>query len=495
MTGRPLVAGDRIRFTYGAGPSRALAGRYAQKNARFWIAVDGDGDGAHRYLVASPGVEVRPGPAAVLLVTVPSTARPGEEVPVRIALLDARRNAGPPVRGEVTFEAIPPGVEMPSRVELEPADAGRALVSATVKAPGVYRLRARAGPLAGVSNPLVVSENGARVLWGDLHGHSASSDGTGTPGDYFRYARDVAGLDVVALTDHDHLGMLPLDEYPDLGQEIARETRRFHEPGRFVTLPGYEWTSWIYGHRHVLYFDGDGPLLSSVDPAFATPAQLWKGLAGRAALTFAHHSAGGPIATDWSIPPDPVFEPVTEIVSVHGSSEAADAPGVIHRAVDGNFVRDALAMGYRFGFIGSGDTHDGHPGVTHIGYPSGGLAAIASESLTREGVLEALRTRRVYATNGRRILLRATLGGHAMGSTIPVPGGALALRAEVAAVAPLERLDVIRSGEVVASLPAQGQLDFSVRREIGDLRPGEYLYVRAVQEDGGAAWSSPFFVE
>jgi hypothetical protein len=34
-----------------------------------------------------------------------------------------------------------------------------------------------------------------------------------------------------------------------------------------------------------------------------------------------------------------------------------------------------------------------------------------------------------------------------------------------------------------------------VQRELRDLRAGEYVYVRVVQADGGAAWSSPFFVE
>ena len=100
---------------------------------------------------------------------------------------------------------------------------------------------------------------GPRVLWGDLHGHSAFSDGTGLPEDYFVYARDVSALDVVALTDHDHWGILPLAEHPELWNEIRAQTRRFHAPGRFVTLLGFEWTSWIHGHRHVLYFGDDGP--------------------------------------------------------------------------------------------------------------------------------------------------------------------------------------------------------------------------------------------
>jgi hypothetical protein len=34
-----------------------------------------------------------------------------------------------------------------------------------------------------------------------------------------------------------------------------------------------------------------------------------------------------------------------------------------------------------------------------------------------------------------------------------------------------------------------------LRREIEDLVSGEYLYVRAVQVDTGAAWSSPIYIE
>ena len=163
---------------------------------------------------------------------------------------------------------------------------------------------------------------GPRVLWADLHGHSSLSDGTGTPHDYYTYARDVAALDVAALTDHDHWGMQPLYSHPEMWEEIETQTKAFHAPGRFVTLLGWEWTNWIHGHRHVLYFDDSGPVFPWSDPRYETPAQLWAALAGKRALTFAHHSAGGPVAVNWDFAPDPKFEPVTEIVSIHGDSEA-----------------------------------------------------------------------------------------------------------------------------------------------------------------------------
>jgi hypothetical protein len=499
VVGRPLVAGERVALVYGAGAAGANTDRFAERGSRFWFAVDGDGDGVRGILADSPGVDVLARDPAQLRVTLPSVVRPGERFPVTLALLDAQGNAGASTAGEIVFPELPPGLELAPRVALVAADAGRKTVTALARESGVLRLRAEGpGGLTAESNPLLVSREGPRVLWGDLHGHSNLSDGTGTPEDYFRYARDVAGLDVAALTDHDHWGMLPLASRPELWAEIRRETQRFHEPGRFVTLLGYEWTSWIHGHRHVLYFEDEGRLLSSLDPAYASPQQLWAALAGEPALTFAHHSAGGPIPTNWEIPPDPVLEPLTEIVSVHGSSEAPDAPQPIYSAVSGNFVRDALGRGYRFGFVGSGDSHDGHPGLAQLAAPGAGLAAILAEERTRESVLQALRARRVYATNGPRILLRTALGLHPMGSSFVAPpaGGASEdLFVSVIATGPLERVELIRSGSVVDAIELAGEREVSLERRVEGLRRGEYVYVRVQQRDGGAAWSSPIYVD
>jgi hypothetical protein len=486
-----------VRIVYGAGPRGARADRYAERGSRLWIAVDGDGDGVRGLLPDSPTVDVVPGPARELVVSVPSVVRPGETARLRVSVLDAVGNAGVSVEGDVRLRTAVAGVRLPGRIHLRSADGGLGSAELRTGGEGTVRIEASGpGALRGESNPLVVSSSLPRLYWGDLHGHSGLSDGTGTPEDYFRYARDVAGLDVAALTDHDHWGLQPLAQTPSRWEAIRAQVAAFHAPGRFVTLLGYEWTSWIHGHRHVLYFGTGGKVLSSTLPAFESPLQLWEALRGSPALTIAHHTAGGPIAANWAIPPDPELEPVTEVASVHGSSEAPDSPGVIYDAVAGHFARDALDRGYRLGFVGSGDSHDGHPGLAHLAAGKGGLVAILAGELTREGVLEALRARRVYATNGPRIVLHATLDGAPMGAVVEArPGASQALEVLVVGQAPLDRVDLVRSGRVVRTVVGGGALEMRFTEAVAGLARGEYLYVRAVQQDGGAAWSSGFFTE
>lgn len=495
VRGRTLKSGERIRITYGAGPALATVDAFAERGDHLWLKVDGDGDGVRGLVTESPIVDIEAGEPSQIAVSIPTTARVGETLRMRVALLDARGNWCRGAREHVALTADA-SLDVPPKVALRD---GRAEVPIAVRGPGIARVQAVASEgWSTTSNPLVVLPQTPRVLWGDLHGHSNLGDGSGTAEDYFRYARDIAGLDVAALTEHDHIGARPLDATPEAWAEIVEQVGAFHAPGHFVTILGFEWTSWIHGHRHVLYFDDDGSVISSADPARASPLQLWDALRGKRVLTFAHHSAGNPVATNWAIPPDPILEPVTEIVSRHGQSESPDGPDPVEGAVAGNFVRDVLQQGYRLGFVGSGDSHDGHPGFTALGDGrAGGLAAILSDDLTREGVLAALRARRVYATNGPRIYLQATLDGMPMGSAVPAQDGAAPKRLVVLAIGErgFDHIDLIRGPSVARTIPGEQRLRIGFSEELRDLRPGETIYVRAVQRDGGAAWSSPFFLE
>lgn len=285
-----------------------------------------------------------------------------------------------------------------------------------------------------------------------------------------------------------------LDENPEHWRGIEETTRRFYELGRFFTILGYEWTSWTYGHRHVLHFEETASLRSFVDESFDTPGELWAALRGAPALTFAHQSAGLPVATDWSVPPDPELEPLTEITSVHGSSESPDTQYPVQGMIPGNTVRAALARGYRLGFVGSGDSHDGHPGLVHLASgDSGGIAGILAEARTREAVLEALRARRVYATNGPRIVLTASLDGAPMGASVRA-GVPHSLLVKVVGTDAVEAVELLtRDGS--SSRIIGGGRKFSFRWKLPAFDRGSWLYVRVRQRGGGAAWSSPFFFE
>ena len=480
ISGRALTAGERIKVVYGAGKIGARADRYAERESRFWFSVDGNGDGIRRLVGDSPRTPVQAGPPRRLWLTLPSTAPP----------------ATADFTGEISLSGAEQGLKYLSSTHFGEDDEAHQGLEVQVINEGIFRIEAVGpGGLAGMSNPILVSHAASEILWGDLHGHSGFSDGTGTPEDYFKYARDIAALDVIALTDHDHWGIRPLSQHPKMWDEIKKQTRLHHAPGKLVTLLGYEWTNWIHGHRHILYFGDEGEVLSSVDPAYETPQQLWNALRGQDAITIAHHSAGGPVATNWGVAPDPELEPVTEVVSVHGSSEAQDSPGLIYRSIEGNFVRDALNRGYKLGMIGSGDSHDGHPGLAQIASGNGGLAAILTTDFSRKGVLAALRSRRTYATNGPRIVLLATLDAKPIGSVIKTGGQVHRLRIQVVGTSRVARVELIKNGKIIGTIPGDEKDSIVVDRLLDNFTGGDYLYLRIIQSDGGAAWSSPFFFE
>jgi hypothetical protein len=516
VAGRPLRAGEVLRWVYGAGPAAAEVDHHPEEAEPFWFGVDGDGDGVRAWVADPPTTAVVPGPPVGLWVTVPTTAHPGDAVAITVAALDRFANRAPAAGWEVSLDAgeawaLPPTVQLGSEgtVRLDvPAPAG-----------GWVRVAARASkgagePIQGVSEAMLVHRDAPVVLWADLQVHSAWSDGSSTVEELYRYARDVAGLDAVAVTDHDHWGVRFLDRDPALAAAEVAAAQTAYAPGRFVTFPAFEWTSWLYGHRHVLDVGPPGPVVSSLDAATDTPAELWQALRGRDVLTISHHQAGGPVATDWRWRADPFVEPVAEVVSVHGSSEAVDSPGRIYGYVDGHSVRDALVAGWPLGFVGGTDGHDGHPGLAHLAGGSGGLTGIVvadrEHGATREGIAAALRARHTYATNGVRVLLRLRAGAAEAGDELPAPSGPLELEARVVASERVERVELICGGpqgvpwaaEAAPSPPGPAAAAIVEQRfplgavtlerfTVDGLVPGAWCYVRARLVGGGAAWASP----
>jgi hypothetical protein len=493
--GRGLKPGEQLLLVYGAGEAMAKGDRFAEHGSELWFGVDGDGDGVRSLIEAPVAIDVLPGPAAGAIATLPSVCAPGAPQQMRVAVVDGLGNGPVAFVGELMLRA-PDGLGLPDRVVFTQGDGGVVAVGFTPTATGLFRVEIeQPGGLWSPVNPVVVRAGAQRILWGDLQIHSGRSYGTGTPEEVWRYARDVAGLDVAAVTDHDHWGMRFLDQNPALWAQSIAAASAANIPGQFVALQGLEWTNWVYGHRHIVWFGGRPQMLSSLDPDFDTPPELWAALRGQPALTIAHHSAGGPVAVDWSFAPDPELEPVTEIVSVHGNSEAPNAPVPIYAPVEGNFVIDQLRAGHRLGMLGSTDGHDGHPGLSQLNGPSGGLAAILAPERTAQSIYQALRQRRVYATNGVRMILRFEVANVAMGGVATVGQDPVEAVLRVVGTAPIERVEVVRMDGERLLLAGKGRSVLHHAWPVADIVEGDFVYVRVIQEDGGAGWTSPVWLE
>ena len=500
-----LAPGDTLRFVYGdtaGGPGgRARVDTYAEAREELLIKTDGNGDGWFVALPDQPGLRILPGPVARLTVSGPVVVAPGEAFEVRVAAMDVRENrtAIPAGRLEVTALPLRADADEPPRETVQLAsqtlsseeDVVVLMVAGRIPE-GLWRLEARTGDLVGRNGLLLVerADPFGPVLWGDLHVHSALSDGTGSPRDLYAYARDVAGLDVCSVTDHDAHGLFPLAERGGW-DEIREATRNAYVAGRFVTLLGYEWTSWTWGHRNVYYPDLEGEVFSFLDPDSDSPAELWERIAAWDGRTIPHHPGGGPVPIDWSVAPDPERETVVEICSIHGSSEAAGTERGIYRPVAGASVRDALSRGYRLGILASGDTHDGHPGRRTAGAPANGLAAFRTGDCTREGILAALDERRVYGTSGARILLASDWGGFPAGAAVP-RDLAGPITVEVAAPEPVRVIEIVGPEGVIAREWGGGR---RVGRTFGLTEVPAWAYVRVVLGDGEIAWDSPWWPE
>ena len=90
--------------------------------------------------------------------------------------------------------------------------------------------------------------------------------------------------------------------------------RKYHNPGKFVTFAGYEWTGdrTRWGDVNVFHFGDDGEL----DLSDSLP-ELHEHFRGRKVLVIPHHTAYFPCqrGKDWSCH-DEALSPVTEIYSI-----------------------------------------------------------------------------------------------------------------------------------------------------------------------------------
>lgn len=344
------------------------------------------------------------------------------------------------------------------------------------------------------------------VYFGEIHGHTALSDGQGTLDEYFTVARDEAELDFCAVTDHDHGAPGCPELWGDKWEQTQQKVAEYHDPPSFITLLGYERDSFpYYPNMCVYYRDGRGEMIRGEQDGEITAEEL-AALAARDDVLFIPHQISQiEVGVNWKAVPMELMPPVTEVYSKWGASEYFGNARPIRSHARGNFWRDALQLGAKVGCIGGSDVHAPYPGIPapttpNLRWEQPGIAAVLAQALSREAIFEAIKSRRCYCCEGARAKLDFRISDHYMGDEF-AEAGEPERRIYVAVDAPeaIEYVSVVKNARdhFRWHLPGTAHEE-QFEAHIVDLeaeRDTDYYYVRITLKDGRRVWSSPIWVD
>lgn len=318
------------------------------------------------------------------------------------------------------------------------------------------------------------------VYYGNLHSHTALSDGIGTPSQAYAYARDVANIDVLAITDHTH--SLTATEWSTMRTAANAAT----QSGVFVALASQEFGILNdFGHINI------------DDSAFLNPGST-ENLLGTYAFIQQVNAFGafnhpnptyGTFFNNLAFYPE--YESAMRMIEIRNGQYSGDYLDQFHQA---------LANGWKIGPVANQDNHEGQWGDQVN--PAGRilLTGILADSLTRTQITSALRARRFFAMEvypaSDRIELDFRCDGQPMGSVVTsgiVPVFTLTARS-VNGTSLIGRVDLYRDGVLRDTRAILGtEISYEYREPLAD-GESHYYYARITQLDNDHAWSSPVWV-
>ena len=456
--------GDQLLVHYGDPISGCPGMRmqtFCEETFEFKVLVDAFATCQYIEVQESPVLSIVPGAVAKWKAQLPTMRRVNESFRLLLKAEDRWGNPADQTDFRLRFSPTQSVNGLPCEtIDVSLKDGVLFFEGLSVPVPGdlSVELHDAKGDHVTRSNPMRIIEHSELVpFWGELHGQSEETIGTNSIYDYFAFARDKAGLDVIVHQGND------FQITNEFWEKIQSMTQQFLDEGELVTFPGYEWSgnTGLGGDRNVLFFQEGEPIrrsshvlvpdLTDLNNDCNSSDDLFLALKETKTIVFAH--VGGRYADIQSHEGN--LERSVEIHSAWGTFEW--------------LLQDALRFGYRVGIVSNSDGHKGRPGASYPGASMfgsyGGLTCILARKLTREMIWESLLRRHHYGTTGNRMYMDVgvlmnnpgtrfiedpKLGDTEVESTLECIMGDIVqtedsdviLRVEIIASAPIEKLEV-----------------------------------------------------
>lgn len=331
-----------------------------------------------------------------------------------------------------------------------------------------------------VSGRAFAEETGWSFYFGQIHSHTSYSDGVLTPDEAYPYARDVAGLDFLGITEHGYY----MFENPHHWEALTEAAKRFTEPGRFVAFRGTEWT---HGAGHISVIEAPEPCSRDVQIGFDDLVAWMEGKGGIASFNHPGRNEQG----NWDD-----FK-----YSLGGNRtirllEVGSGPYPRNTFYEASYIR-ALDRGWQVGAINSQDNHRADWGTA-----ADTRTGVVARALTREDLMEALRAMRTYSTEDRNVQVKFMGNGRWMGEVLLI--GEVEFEIDISDPDPGDTVHEVdlrsTGGATIMTLEGSGDEggpDRPFRRSF-TLAPNQgynWYYLRIEQTDGDVIVTSPIWVK
>lgn len=363
-----------------------------------------------------------------------------------------------------------------------------------------------------------VGEAQFAAYFGQLHSHTAEySDGAGTLNEALDYVEDIPesdNIDFVAFTDHSNYfdstsAPNPAEALYDTSKmttESANKWKAYNNaiddfnassPDR-IALAGYEMT-WSGGPGHINTFNTPGIVSRNNktlnDKTGDAGLQAYynllieagsKGVASINQLNHPGTTFGN--FSDFAYY-TPALDNYVQLVEV-GNGEGQIGAGGYYPSYEQYIM--ALDKGWHVAPTNNQDNHKGS-----WGNANDARNVIYADSLTEEGLFDAIRERRLYATEDKNLEISYTLDGHMMGSQLGTDDVGENVNIAVTVYDPdysdgISKVEVVvNSGRVAHtwdSIPASGELSCTIPAAYS------YYFIRVTQMDGNLAVTAPVWV-
>lgn len=361
--------------------------------------------------------------------------------------------------------------------------------------------------------PFTVGTPKYSLYFGQLHSHTTYSDGSGTLDSALEYINgisDTDNVDFVAFTDHSNYfdtkdAVNPEESLYDVSKMTADSQKLWKEyktkvadfnasPDNkgVVALAGFEMT-WSGGPGHINTFNTPGVVSrnnktlnnKTNDAGMRAYYELLSRPEGEQSISQLNHP-GTTFGTfsDFAYW-DAIIDSRVNMVEV-GNGEGAIGSGGYFPSY--NYYTMALDKGWHVAPTNNQDNHKGK-----WGNANDARDVIITDSLTEESIYQAMRERRIYATEDKNLEINYTVNDNLMGSIIEEVPEKLIIKASLSdADDRIQKAELIaNSGRVVHTWDVNAQskeLTLEIAPEYS------YYYLRVTEGDGDLAVTAPVWV-